>query len=435
MKRDIRNRLSSLYQSGELSKHPHEVSWDNPEQKTNCFLPFASIEDRTPYGICCFKENEYSYDYYHGNLELKSLLECCGADLQMLTKDTSLKNLHPGEAFFLDIESTGLSAGTGTWAFLIGLGWFGQDQFHIRQYFLRKPGEEKAMLYHMAEKLKQKPAIITFNGKLFDLPLIHSRQILSGLLLSTPAIHLDLLQCARTLWRRRLPSRSLNAIENNILGLSRINDIQGAEIPNIYFDFIRNGNTDLLPAVLHHNSLDILSMVTLFTRLSASVRRAGINHPAEDFSLASIYYNNGEEKKGLSIFQTLASSRCEPLNGEAALITALHYKRKGKWAEAISSWHRALEITATAPYALLELAKYYEHTENNFPKALELTMNIVRIFSCRENNKYQVRKNCQLQPMALEHRVKRLKRRIASTCAYKSSKSKPDPAKTDYLTN
>jgi len=414
MKRGLKNRLSSLYQSGELAIRSPIESHCNEAQSKNCLLPFKSSEDSTPYGKCCYRECEYPLHYYHGNLELKSLLECCGADLQVLTKDRSLKNLHPREAFFFDLESTGLSAGAGTWAFLIGLGWIEQDQFHIRQYFLRNPGEEKAMLYHMAEKLKQKPSIITFNGKLFDLPLIHSRQILSGLPLSTPSMHLDLLQCARTLWKRRLPSRSLNAIENNILGLRRENDIQGAEMPNIYFDFIRNGKTDLLPGVLHHNSLDILSMVTLFARLSASTRGNIINHPAEEFSLASIYYSNGEERKGLSIFQTLAASRYEPFNGEAALIAALHYKRKGNWAEAISSWHRALETTPTAPHALLELAKYYEHTEKNFAKALELTMNLVNIFKCKENCNYQAQKNYQLRPLALEHRVKRLKRRMAS---------------------
>src|ERR1019366_7164468 len=59
----------------------------------------------------------------------------------------------PEEVVYLDTETTGLVGGTGTCAFLIGLGMAESRQFVVRQFFLRDYPEEKAMLAALVEAL------------------------------------------------------------------------------------------------------------------------------------------------------------------------------------------------------------------------------------------------------------------------------------------
>ncbi len=122
------------------------------------------------------------------------------------------------DAVFIDLETTGLSRGTGTYAFLIGVGRFVDDRFRLRQYFLRDFHEESAALTALLEELQTARAIVTFNGRTFDWPLLETRAVMNRMRL--PRLpHLDLLHPARRLWQQTLGSCRLTRLEEQILGV------------------------------------------------------------------------------------------------------------------------------------------------------------------------------------------------------------------------
>ncbi len=111
---------------------------------------------------------------------------------------------------FFDLETTGLSGGAGTYAFLVGFGFFAEDGFRTRQYFLRGYGEERALLDAVAGEVvgwaetAQPPVLITYNGRSFDVPLIETRYQLNRLRSPFGGLpHVDMLFPARRLWKRR----------------------------------------------------------------------------------------------------------------------------------------------------------------------------------------------------------------------------------------
>jgi uncharacterized protein YprB with RNaseH-like and TPR domain len=162
---------------------------------------------------------------------------------------------------FIDTETTGLSGGTGTYAFLIGAGRFDGDDFHLAQFFLRDPYEEPAQLAALENFLAPCQAVVSFNGKAFDAPLLNARFTMHGW--HSPLLdmsHIDLLHLARRLWRNRLPKRALIDLEAQILGAQRTEeDVPGWMVPQLYADYLRDGNPQPLKSVFYHNSMDILS--------------------------------------------------------------------------------------------------------------------------------------------------------------------------------
>ncbi|MCX7625649.1 MAG: ribonuclease H-like domain-containing protein, partial [Candidatus Sumerlaeaceae bacterium] len=147
---------------------------------------------------------------------------------------------------FLDTETTGLGGVTGTYAFLVGIGFFRLEwpegaatpqraHFVCEQYFMEDYPHEAAMLELVAARLREFDMLVTFNGAGYDLPLLQARATLNRKRLPLNLPHLDLLWPARRLWRRRLGSCSLASLERHVLGVRRTNDVPGAEIPYIYF--------------------------------------------------------------------------------------------------------------------------------------------------------------------------------------------------------
>jgi uncharacterized protein len=410
MKGNLQARLNQLRQSGEiitgrqLSKEQHRTNSDP-------LFPGEEREEETAFGRCYIRELKYPLEHIHGSSALYGILSCCGSNLSLTARDNRLDNFDPCRSIFLDIETTGLAGGTGTWAFLIGVGWVEQNYFLLRQYFLRRPAEERAILSHFAAEAAAYPTLITFNGKLFDLPLIQTRQLLSGFRQTEPQIHLDLLHCARTLWKKRLPSRSLRSLEESLLGLRRYDDIPGAEIPAVYFDYLRRGKTDRLKTVFHHNVLDILSMVTLLERISLLGSGQLVEHPAEALALGRLFMAAGKIEEGTSYLYDAAKSGPGELADEAALTLAFYHKRAGRWFEAVEIWHKLAVKDQANSVALIELAKYYEHRIRDYKAALDLTTRALFLLTkphCIESSSGELSRN------ALLHRQNRLEKRISN---------------------
>ena len=169
---------------------------------------------------------------------------------------------------FLDTETTGLSGGAGTLAFLIGVGYIEGDELVIRQLLMRDYPEEPILLSHVAEMMPRFDAYVTFNGKSFDLPLVHSRMTMHRMREAYRELpHLDLLHPARRIWKLRLGRCSLSSLEADVLGQGRQDDLPGAEVPQRYFEYLKTRDFELLEDVLHHNMLDIRSLAVLLARL------------------------------------------------------------------------------------------------------------------------------------------------------------------------
>lgn len=109
-------------------------------------LVLPGVEQHTPYGAFQLIEERYPLTYRHGRLSFAALLAQQPETLARLARapQFAVADLH-GLAF-LDTETTSLGTGAGTLAFLIGVGLFEDDAFVLRQYFLRRPDEEPAML-------------------------------------------------------------------------------------------------------------------------------------------------------------------------------------------------------------------------------------------------------------------------------------------------
>ena len=153
---------------------------------------------------------------------------------------------------FFDIETTGLSGGAGTLAFLAGCGWFEDGGFRVRQFFLSGPAGERAMLAALGRVFDEATLLVTFNGRTFDVPLMETRWAFHRTAAPTDDLpHFDMLPPARRLWgrartagRRRDGARgcSLSALERSVLGFHRLGDVPGFEIPARYFHFLRTGD-------------------------------------------------------------------------------------------------------------------------------------------------------------------------------------------------
>jgi uncharacterized protein YprB with RNaseH-like and TPR domain len=76
-------------------------------------------------------------------------------------------------------------------------------------------------------------------------------------------VHCDLLHHARRRWGGKLPDCRLQTLERHILRRRRSNDIPGRDIPAVYHDFVRTSDAWLIRAVLHHNALDLVTLLQL----------------------------------------------------------------------------------------------------------------------------------------------------------------------------
>src|SRR5579872_3560062 len=127
--------------------------------------------------------------------------------------------LNPEQWLFLDTETTGLAGGTGTYAFMVGIAWWDAGGLQVEQFFMRDLNEEHSVLLELSERMKQRPVLVTFNGKSFDWPLLETRYRMTRSFKGiAPRLHLDLLHPARQLWKMRIGSVRLRDLERQILG-------------------------------------------------------------------------------------------------------------------------------------------------------------------------------------------------------------------------
>lgn len=312
----------------------------------------------------------------YGKLRIGDLAGADLSPLRLVFADTSLPD--PAKLIYLDTETTGLAGGTGTCAFLIGIGALEGSQFVIRQLFLRDYPEERAMLAALAEALEAYEGVVTFNGKTFDIPLLETRYSLARLESPFPRlVHLDVLHPARRLWRLRLANCELTNLEKHVLGIAREGDVPGSEIPQIYFDYLRSGNAQALQPVFFHNSLDIVTLAALTVELARTLsEESAVEASSLDlFSLSRILdHARVTDRSSAACRQALAQGLPESVEARALWQLAVQHKRRREHEEAAELWNQlARREEPLALKALEELAIYYEHRRHDAVTALVFT--------------------------------------------------------------
>ena len=331
-------------------------------------VPGRTVE--TPSGLAFRVEQCYPIEHRHGCASLH-----IAAPLQVISQWASEPRLDEMDAqgfAFLDAETTGLARGTGTYAFVIGVGRYEGDAFHVAQFFMRDPSEELALLDALQAFLAPCTCVVTFNGKTFDLPLLQARCIANGrdcLFSSMP--HLDLLSLARRLWRTRLPSRAMACLETQILDVRRTGaDVPGWMIPDLYFDYLRDGDARPLAGIFYHNAVDVLSMVTLLGHAAALLADPlGPDvHPLDQVDAGRLFEDLGHVDRAAQLYERALAGDMPP-EGRAQATRRWSFleKRRDNLEAAMALWHQA--ATAGEVYAHVELAKVYEHRTHNLQGA------------------------------------------------------------------
>lgn len=285
------------------------------------------------------------------------------------------------QVVFLDTETTGLSGGTGTAAFLVGLGCWSAQGFQLEQFFMRSFQEESAMLESVSERLQDVQLLVTFNGKGFDVPLLESRFVLARQRWPLrEAAHLDLLYPARRLWKLRLQDCRLGNLEKQLLGVERVGDVPGHLIPHLYFNYLQTGIPRGIGEILRHNRQDLCSLAAL-TERAAQILLAGkplAELPAAElFSTGRYFHSLGLRQQSIKFHQAaLSAEPGEELEIKALLQLARIHKSQREYPQAVVLWESILQREAwgeEAEEALEALAIYYEHHAKDISKALDLT--------------------------------------------------------------
>lgn len=391
---------------------PPQNNSDTDSRQTACDLDslLHGQEVDTPFGPCYVIEETCPLAKRHGHWTLREVIETEYRSLDLYGHPCDNFDLH--RALFLDTETTGLAGGTGTYAFLVGLGFFTPSHFVVKQLLMRDYNEELALLYLLDQEIQTKDTIISFNGKTFDLPLLQTRFTISrlGLAGTREKRHVDLLHMARRLWKQKLQSCSLTSLETHILGVKRVGDIPGYEIPGRYFEFLQTRDGTLLQDIVKHNVIDIVSMSTLLYRLQTTAElppeECDCSYEAE--AIAHLSFHSRKPRLALKYLEAAAQLSSDDeqylrISRNAAAIL----KRLGQYERALPIWKRILEIAPDDLSTAEELAKYYEHRTKDLTSAEQITRRALAVAWQSRSPKTS----------ALEHRLRRLERKTHARTA------------------
>ena len=343
---------------------------------------------------------------HHGNRCIRDMTPLSMKLVAVLANDPALAALDYTQGLFLDTETTGLSGGTGTVAFLIGLGWFENGSFVTRQIFARDYAEEEATLVHLRELLEEKRFLITFNGKAFDINLLTTRFIMNRLPDPFAGLpHVDLIHASRRLFGHRLADRRLATLEESIIGFSREGDIPSFEIPQRYFTWLRRRDGRLMADIFEHNRYDVLSMAALACHLTDIIDPEGektAHHPGDLLAAGRLFISRGQCEEAFSLLGHAVDSSHRSVARDASREKSLLYKRAAQWDLAVAVWKEMVRCDAGDVFALVELAKWYEHRVRNLDMALSLTRQALA----------HAYADAEISRVDLEHRISRLSARL-----------------------
>jgi tetratricopeptide (TPR) repeat protein len=307
---------------------------------------------------------------------------------------------------FVELDTSGLAGGGGTYAFLVGLGWFDGASFLVRQLLLSGYAAERVLLEEVADLAARSGTLVTYNGKTFDVPLIETRFLFHRMPPPFSDVpHLDMLHHARRLWRPRATSGPreerdgrtqttcrLSAMEASVLGHLRENDVPAFEVPSRYFHYVRTGDARPLEAVFEHNRLDLLALAML-TATAATLLEEGpaaSRTASEALGLGRVYERCDLTEEARACYARAAAlgGSCAE-QGEALWAYGVSCRRAGQFDAAAEAWQRILALRDCPAHitkdAAEALAVHHEHRLRDFRAArlfavhsLELTVSATR---------------------------------------------------------
>jgi len=354
-------------------------------------------------------ERRIDPDERHGSVRVGDLAECCArhaAQASMLTAGAPARL----PFMFFDLETTGLSGGAGTYAFLVGFGSFdASGAFVTRQFVMTAPSDERPLLEAVSRDVAGAGALVSFNGRSFDAPVLETRYLFHRLEWPGSRVpHLDALYPARRFWSGdEGTSCSLVTLERQILGVGRAGDVPGFEIPARYFQFVRSGDARPLAAVLEHNRLDLLSLAGLTARLLqllADGPRSACD-AREALALGRIYARSGLDGRARESFTcVLVMDASARMRGESLRSLACEARRSRRFDEAAAYWREVLDTPGCAPHVSREaneaLAIHHEHRARDLAAAKTFALRSLETCSRPVWNE------------AVRHRLARLQRKM-----------------------
>jgi len=391
---DAGNNIDTVNTGSPINKQNYAHKYKNACEYENCRNDINNINDNinnandiiniidgsictNDEGTCFVTESEFSLAYIHGGCHLG---EACSIDFSNIKMACGAADsgISVRDCVFLDTETTGLSGGAGTVAFLVGIGFFKDDTFILKQYFMRDYDEEPALLAEINDVLAGFKGIVTFNGKSFDWNLISERFIFNRMKMSLKnPVHIDLLFPARRLWKLKLESCRLASLEENILGEFRGDDIPGSMIPQVYFKYLEDRNAEDIKKVIMHNKNDILSMVSLLCKISSILEDPIYKSDGEYELLGAARIHEDKNclmpQRAEDCYSKCSSSENQFVRKTASKRLADIYKKNGRLSDAVVLWERiAQESGYLDIHTLVELAKYYEYKEKRPDLAAEM---------------------------------------------------------------
>lgn len=288
-----------------------------------------------------------------------------GSSLQALS--LSPNPIDASSPLYFDTETTGLAGGTGTLAFLLGTAEIRQGEIVVSQVHLAGPGQERPMLEWLANRIEACTVLLSFNGRSFDWPLLRSRYVMNRLPPPQPRPHVDLLHCARRVFRHQFDELRLSTLERRVLKVHRQADIEGALIPAAWFDYLRTGRVAVLSRVLSHNAQDVRSMVALVNCLSGLWEEQHATQPATALGLAALAVRNKDTPRALRFLEKAGQG---PTAAHALSLQAEIHQRNGEYRAAVEVLLRAVAASSNPAVLHLRIAKLYEHRLHDFGAAL-----------------------------------------------------------------
>ncbi|PRP53803.1 hypothetical protein C7B71_16485 [Bacillus halotolerans] len=377
----LKGKLQRMKKHMVLEEAEHKIE-ENGTSDIRSDIPF--LKEWEAYGVkpfffedeyCLIREVEYPLSHRHGHYCFSELDEVIALwNKSSLSHTLSAKGYENNSLFFFDTETTGLGGGAGNTIFLLGHARVYKDRVVIKQHLLPKPGNEVALYQSFLSEVDI-TSLVTYNGKAFDWPQVKTRHtLIRDRVPKLPEFgHFDLLHGARRLWKHKMERVSLGSVEKEELGVRRKEDTPGYLAPMLYFHFIKAQEPDLLKGVLHHNEMDVLSLISLYIHMSKKILSASDMPKEHDeaYAMAKWFMAHKETGQAVNQLERLKEKSFE--NKDRALLDlSMLYKKQNRLEDAVPLWeklshsqHQNCRYTSA-----IELAKYFEHKKKEFGKAL-----------------------------------------------------------------
>jgi uncharacterized protein len=427
---DLTSRLRAIVRPA--ASAPRELTYEPDTGRYEATIDLDRVADvlggrvvSNSFGRALVIDRRYESDRYHGAVRIGDCEVRDGSSLQLLDPALLAPDGCGNRTLFVDLETTGLSGGAGTVAFLVGCGWFDMGAFQVRQFLLTSFAAERALLSAVADCFEDTSLLVTYNGKTFDVPVMETRWLFHRMEMPLDSVrHFDMLHPARRLWRARPVARDLDGeggcrlstLERVLCEVRRVGDVPGLEIPARYFRFLRSGDARPLEPVLEHNRLDLVSLAAVTARALQLVDEGTdvCRDAAEALALGKVFERAGSFERAVDCYRHAAADRRAHIDvrAESLYRLGIRQRRDRRFDDAAETWRTLLNLNAgrvrtpllgpLRQFAAEALAIHHEHRERDFESARELAL-----LALDETDD-------SAKASATQHRLSRLERKIAA---------------------